>query len=677
MSAHSHSRTSKADAGQAAFDFQPPEPLPIQVSAATTLVTVIVEDVTLPLRANPILSVRSKRGRVSAVLTLEQLTDTRLAEMPAIPSSLNQACQSLSSGRNVLPPVAPDVAPAATTLADVVARLQVDPALSIRRRRDLISAVRTLGRLAGTRLADMPTSPANLRQVFDTLSPAAAGLSEDRWNNIRSLVPAALRHAGVRTMARRTREPLAPEWQDLREQLPTTRLRIGLSRFMSSCSLEGILPADVTGPIFERFARALRQDTIIEKPKQVYRTTCLFWNQAAQEITGWPKLSVPVPNENRRYAMFWEELPATFQVDAEAFLSRMGNQDPFAEDYAPSVRPRTVELRRKQILQMSTALVQSGVPVDRIINLAILVQPDNAKRILRFFLDRKKAKEANKLSTYLHQQAILLKTIARHWVKLPPDQVETLGTFARNLAVKKTGMTEKNRSRLRQFDNPANVTALLHLPATTLATVKRKNDQSRSSAQRVMLALAVELLLVAPMRIENLAELESERHLPRVKVGSSTTTHVAIPAKEIKNGVPIELELPADTERLLSIYCAEYRPRLTSTAGPYLFPNGQGKQRSITPFAQAICVFIKRETGIKMNVHLFRHFAVKLHLEAHPEDIETARRVLGHKSTTTTLRAYADLKTASAFRRYDALIANLRAQPAVPVRRARRSGGAS
>jgi integrase len=168
-------------------------------------------------------------------------------------------------------------------------------------------------------------------------------------------------------------------------------------------------------------------------------------------------------------------------------------------------------------------------------------------------------------------------------------------------------------------------------------------------------------------------------HLPRVQVGRSTTTHVAIPAEETKNGVPIELELPADTERLLSIYCSAYRPRLASTVGPYLFPNRQGEQRSTAPFAKAICEFILRETGIKMNVHLFRHFAVKLHLEAHPEDIETARRILGHKSTITTLRAYADLKTASAFRRYDALIANLRAQPAVPVhqRRSRRSGGSS
>lgn len=57
-----------------------------------------------------------------------------------------------------------------------------------------------------------------------------------------------------------------------------------------------------------------------------------------------------------------------------------------------------------------------------------------------------------------------------------------------------------------------------------------------------------------------------------------------------------------------------------------------------------------------MNVHLFRHFAVKLVLDADPGDIETARRLLGHTSSATTSKAYAEFKTIAAFRRYDAVI---------------------
>jgi hypothetical protein len=43
------------------------------------------------------------------------------------------------------------------------------------------------------------------------------------------------------------------------------------------------------------------------------------------------------------------------------------------------------------------------------------------------------------------------------------------------------------------------------------------------------------------------------------------------------------------------------------------------------------------------------------------------RRLLGHTNVATTLRYYAEIKTAAAFRRYDSVIADLRAQtrPAV------------
>jgi hypothetical protein len=57
-----------------------------------------------------------------------------------------------------------------------------------------------------------------------------------------------------------------------------------------------------------------------------------------------------------------------------------------------------------------------------------------------------------------------------------------------------------------------------------------------------------------------------------------------------------------------------------------------------------------------MHVHLFRHLPAKLHLESYPEDIETARRILGHQNVTTILRSYAETKTAAAFHRYDELI---------------------
>ena len=64
-----------------------------------------------------------------------------------------------------------------------------------------------------------------------------------------------------------------------------------------------------------------------------------------------------------------------------------------------------------------------------------------------------------------------------------------------------------------------------------------------------------------------------------------------------------------------------------------------------------------------MNVHLFRHLAAMLYLTERQDDPETVRRILGHKSLTTTLRYYAELKTAFAFARYEEVIRNLRSRP--------------
>ena len=366
-----------------------------------------------------------------------------------------------------------------------------------------------------------------------------------------------------------------------------------------------------------------------------------MWNRAAATIAGWPSLTVPVPNRSRRYARDWSEFPASFRADADAFLDRLGNQDPFADDFAPPAKPGTVHMRRKQILQIATALAAAGHPIEGITGLAVLVELPNAKLALRFFKDR----AGGEVTKYLHQQALLLKTLARHWVKAPADQIEAIGGICQRLAPKHTGMTDRNRTRLRQFDSPTNVLALVKLPARVLREVRQNDPGGRREAVRVMLALAVELLTMAPVRIDNLASLEIARHFVRIRSGTTTMVHLVIPAAETKNGAPYEMALPQETAAILASYLATYHPRLSPAVSPWLFPNDQGACRNTTAFASALSHFVMRETGIRMNVHLFRHLAAKLHLEVYPEDIETARRVLGHKSATTTLRSYAEVKS--------------------------------
>jgi integrase len=376
-----------------------------------------------------------------------------------------------------------------------------------------------------------------------------------------------------------------------------------------------------------------------------------LWNKASQSITGWPALEIPVPSASRRYALEWSEFPASFTADVEAFLGHAGDQSVLADDYAPSVRPATILVRRKTLRQMATALASSGFPIANIIGLATLVQSDNAKKVLQFFLDRPRVGNE---SVYGH--AILLRTIARHWVPRDEENIRRLETFCKSLTPKKNGMTVKNRGRLRQFDEPRNVVALLDLPANLLRQSQREDVGGREHLVGVVYALAIELLTVVPMRIKNLTTLEVERHFIRSDRGALPVFHLVIPGEEVKNGTAIEVQLPKRSTELLMLYLKTYRPRLCSVPSPWLFPNAAGQQRNITGFGHHIGQLIHRHTGLKMNHHLFRHLSGKFILDAHPDAIETVRLLLGHTSTRTTLRAYAEGRNAPAFKRLESVI---------------------
>ena len=113
----------------------------------------------------------------------------------------------------------------------------------------------------------------------------------------------------------------------------------------------------------------------------------------------------------------------------------------------------------------------------------------------------------------------------------------------------------------------------------------------------------------------------------------------------------------------LAAYRKRYLPLISAEPTSMLFPNLSGRRRDETAFSTALGAFVKRETGLVINPHLFRHLAVTLYLQQAPDDVETARRLLGHKSIVTTLSFYADIKNDAAFRRYDGVIANLRSDP--------------
>lgn len=542
-----------------------------------------------------------------------------------------------------------------------------------RKTADMRSALRTAAKVLGRRMDQIPTAPAELGALLANASPMIVSVSPARWSRVKCLTLSALAAAGFDVLPGRDVQGFSPLWQDLAEGLPDKRSRIGLSRMLSYFSRQGVAPKQLTVEHVEAFGEALNARSLCRNPVQVYRSSVRIWNSMATSIPGWPKVVVPLDPDPRRYSAPWEDFPASFRDDVTSFQTNSGDPDPFSETYSPAVRPATLDLRRKQIHQLASALVASGFPIHQLTSLKVLVQPPNATAALRHLLDRR----GGTPGVHLEGQARLLGTVARHWVR-DDGIAEKLARISKGLHVKKTGMTAKNRQRLRQFDISQNVDALLMLPLRVFEEERRRKQPTREQALRVMRALAVEFLLVAPMRVRNLTQIEIGRHLLEFRRHKHKRYHVVFAPEETKTREPFEMELPQQTAVMLEIYLQRFRPALCDVASPYLFPGREGGKRSSVSFSQAIAAFVKREIGLTMHAHLFRQFAGKFYLDKRPHDVETIRRILGHRTTTTTLRAYAQLRTDQAFRSYDALIEAQRAanRPFAPQRDPRRANSA-
>lgn len=555
--------------------------------------------------------------------------------------------------------------PLPVTLAELAQWLKTRPDASTRKVKDMHSALNGIGRVLERKLADIPTDPAKLGQLFGKAQPAIALMTRQHWSAVRSRLRLALEQAGFEVMPGRDVLPWRQDWQAMSELLPDRRAKTGLSRLISYLSRKGVAPEDVSVEDILAFEKALNDRSLKKDPKQLFRSTVRRWNVVAEEVGGWPSVIVPLEKDSRKYALPWEDFPASLKADVDAFLSNAADQDVFSDTYAKPVRASTNDNRRNHISELASALVLSGRPATEIASLADLVRPENAKQALRWHMDR----NGRKTSSHISGMAYLLLTLARHWVR-DPDAVETLARYCDGLKLAKKGMVEKNRTRLRQFDHPDNKAALLQLPAKVLGEAQKDKSPSSKVALRVMNALAVEILTVAPMRISNLAQIEIEKHLIQIRRGKNKRFHIIFTPEETKTREPFEMELPASTVALLEVYLNVYRPLLDGADGPILFPGRAGARRNSTTFATSIAKFVERETGIKMNVHLFRHLAGKIYLDANPHDVETVRRILGHTSVTTTLNNYAELRSDQAFRRYDQVVADQRvAQQTMPLSR--------
>ncbi|MGI9568377.1 MAG: tyrosine-type recombinase/integrase, partial [Desulfobulbia bacterium] len=296
------------------------------------------------------------------------------------------------------------------------------------------------------------------------------------------------------------------------------------------------------------------------------------------------------------------------------------------------------------------------------------------KTILRFYHE----KADKKPNAFVKGLSITLIQVAQYHTDASEEKILELKALASKLPSVPFDLTEKNKKFLMQCDSQSMRTKLLFLPEQLLNSIAEDLENTRSKFVNAQVAIAIDVLLVAPVRSQNLIQLNWRQHFSEPN-GPKENLILRIPAEETKTKKQdLVFEIPPDVARRLRWYKNQVLPRLNADPDGDLFVTARGKRKTQSTFSSQIVRRIGDHVGISMSPHKFRHFAAYIHLEAHPEDFETVRALLGHSYSKTTL-IYAGSSSRRASRAYGGIVTAqleaLKLQRPKKPRRKRRANG--
>lgn len=546
-------------------------------------------------------------------------------------------------------------ASAPATLQTVLDRLAGNCGLSDTRKRDLRSAVIGFARLAGQPPSAIPLDLAEIRRTLAGTMPTRAKVSAKRLANVRSDLAAAIAASGLRPMLTTAKLGLDPVWTAVVASA-NRQVRYGLSRFARWASLRQIPPEAVDLGSINRFVAELAEATLAPHLRHMPHSVAKAWNALASEAgAGLRPVAVP-STRPAPSGISWHQLPASFRADVEGWLDWAAVPDPLAEGArSRALAPQTLRLRKAHIVSAVSAAVAAGIPLENFTSLASLLDRETFRSVLR----HRWRQDGCVLTAYTNDLANTQIALAAEWVKTPPEEIEALKALRSKLGKRRSGLTEKNKSMLRTFDDPRLTTALIQLPDRLWTAARRRLATSRRAFIDLQTALAIDLLIHVPLRLQNLARLNFRTHLHWPQ-GRGRPALLTFKEADTKNRVALEFEIPSRLAERLQVYRNEIAPAVIGQCPDYVFVTWSGTRRHPDTIKITITKTLFRHLGVRLTPHQFRHLAAKIILDAHPGAYELARQLLGHTSASTTSMFYAGIDTRRAGRAHADLVTKLR-----------------
>jgi hypothetical protein len=450
---------------------------------------------------------------------------------------------------------------------------------------------------------------------------------------------------------------LSPAWDRLRVELtdPSTRYRLlPLMRFCSGIDIE---PEAVDEAVIDRYIDHRARTTSRASDAASRRILARLWNAGIGNIECWPQQCLVEPPVKAAEGPGWDDFPGGLRAGIEGYLAGLNRirRNKTGQRIRPC-KPSTITTRRRELVAAVRMAVKVGIPLASLTSLSALIHPDVAEKVL----DGYWRKDGDTPSTYTINLGCRFVALAHAIGGFDEDVPRRLGDLRFALEQhREDGMTPKNLALIRCVLTDEVWSRVTKLPDQLMrqARLERRHAPVRA-AVLAQIAVAVAILTVAPVRLDNLASIRLGENL--IKPGGPQSNYFLTFNKyDVKNRVPLQFKLDEIVTTIINEYVHDFRPALMrGSNGDWLFPGESGEHKEKISFSSQIVDRVEKSTGLRITVHQFRHAAGALILKHRPGEYELVRRLLGHKSVQTTIKFYLELETTQASEIFTDIVRN-------------------
>ncbi len=574
-------------------------------------------------------------------------------------------------------PAADATTATAPTLAEAIDLVGTWTDLSEERRRLMVTAIRSLAHLEGKPVDTVRLDPVRSVALMEQATPAALDIAQGTLTNRRTAIRQVLTRLGLLAPRRvRTQPTQDPAWAALLEPLPGGKDFGRLRAFAADCAAQGIAPERVDGATLDAYAERRAASHGGTRSRDHARRVATQWNRAGREIPGWPAVRIGLTAVPLQRTLPFEAYPPILQAEAQAYLAEIGrpetpDDDLFAGRPIKRVEATTVRSRMYGLRGLLFGGVQSGIRPEAITSLGQVVRPDFVKAAIRWHYRRK----GNTVTADLGHLAATTASVAA-WLDLPKAEMTALkAILARVKPPPRKTITDRTERILQALDDPATRARFLHLPEHVMTKAARLRDgwvdakdvyhppRPAEAAWIAAIGVAMEILLHAPMRIENLHRMRLGDELRFDAPGRSARRGtILVHDPDSKNGIGLEVPIGPETVARLRDYLEGHRPTMRHADTAWLFPGlaSPDQPRNKSAFGTAITEALHEGVGLRINPHAFRAIAGAFILEADPNAIDDLRALLGHAGFETALRYYRRVNQRGAAERLSSELARQR-----------------